>query len=402
MGIYYLSADGHDGNDGLTPETAWQTISHANQAMHPGDTLLFRRGDTFFGAVRPPRNASYGAYGEGGKPVISQYKTVLPGKWENCGENLWRIDLSDTCNFTGNIHDMDANAGFLLIDGQVHAVKRFAREDLAAQWEFYSGDTDMILWSETDPSAHEISIACNIRCVTFADGLRVENLIFDGTGGHGISGTVRGAYVGNCEFRNIGGSRLVGYPNPTTRYGNGVECWSNSANVIVENCVFTGIYDVAITMQGNGVRTGWENIILRNNIMYNCQQAFEIWSSFDENYPGTGFKNCRFENNLCLDSGYCWGYDVRPNKGVSCDLLLYHLECPACDVTVTGNVFSGARLCAVYKSGGCTQIPEGYRITGNTFILSEGEILCGRGRESDEEYNQFYARIAAENRILRR
>ena len=36
MGIYYLSADGHDGNDGLTPETAWQTISHANQAMHPG------------------------------------------------------------------------------------------------------------------------------------------------------------------------------------------------------------------------------------------------------------------------------------------------------------------------------------------------------------------------------
>lgn len=404
MAEYYISSAGRDDSDGLSPDTPWRTIEKLNQSVCNGDTVRFRCGDIFYGNIRPARGTTLTCYGSGEKPVISQYKFPLAHAWKSIGENLWRIDLADTDNFTGNVCDMDANAGFLLIDGVVHAVKRFAESDLANQWEFYSDDTSVTVFSHEHPAdlAEDIRIACNIRCVNFADGLTVENLVFDGTGGHGISGTVQGALIRNCDFINIGGSRLPGYPNPTTRYGNGVECWSDSSDVTVEDCTFTGIYDVAITMQGNEVKSGWKNMTFRRNLIYNCQQAFEIWSSYDSDYPGTGFVNCRFEDNVCLDSGYCWGYDVRPNKGVSCHLLLYHLECPLCDITVTGNIFSGARLAAIWKTGGCTQIPAGYRIAGNTFVLGKDEDLCNHGTESSDEYEDFCGRLRTENRIRRR
>lgn len=402
MAEYYLSAAGCDSSDGLSPETAWQTIFKLNQSICAGDTVRFRRGDTFYGNIRPPRGTFLTDYGTGEKPVISQYKFALKDAWEDCGGNLWRIDLTNTANYTGNVYDLDANAGFLLVDGVVYPVKRFEEADLADQWEFFSTDTAVIVYSREHPAAlaNEIGIACNIHCVIFNDNLRVENLAFNGTGAHGICGSVRGAVVRNCDFINLGGSLLPGYFRPNTRYGNGLECWTDSSDVLVEDCTFTGIYDVAITMQGNEVTSGWENMTFRRNLIYNCQQSFEIWSSGDK--PGTGFKNCRFEDNVCLDSGWCWGYDVRPNKDVSCHLLLYHLDCPLCDITVTGNLFSGARLCAVWKRGGCTQIPKEYRIVGNTFVLDREEELCNHGEESSEVYEAFIEQLRKDNRIRRK
>ena len=128
-----------------------------------------------------------------------------------------------------------------------------------------------------------------------------------GTGAHGLQGTVHNATIRNCEFHEIGGSELS-YVLKETRYGNGIECWTDSSDVLVENCRFSGIYDVAITMQGNEVTQGWTNMIFRNNVIWNCQQCFEIWSLGD--LPNPGFKNCVFENNVCIDSGYGWSYEV--------------------------------------------------------------------------------------------
>jgi len=46
--IYVSSSLGNDGNSGLTPYAPIQTIEHLNSfVLHPGDTVLFRRGDTW-------------------------------------------------------------------------------------------------------------------------------------------------------------------------------------------------------------------------------------------------------------------------------------------------------------------------------------------------------------------
>src|SRR5438128_7795044 len=50
-GTYYLDClNGSDGNDGLSPTSAWQTIPRVNQnSFGPGDSILLKRGCTWQG-----------------------------------------------------------------------------------------------------------------------------------------------------------------------------------------------------------------------------------------------------------------------------------------------------------------------------------------------------------------
>ncbi|MBR7185306.1 MAG: right-handed parallel beta-helix repeat-containing protein [Clostridia bacterium] len=406
MATYYLSANGCDSQDGLTPETAWKTIDKINQMLQGGDTVCLHCGDTFWGKIFPPREnvtgtpTTYTSYGEGPKPIVSQYKTALPDAWEDCGDGVWKLDLKNTAKFTGNVTELDTNVGFLNIDGSIYPRKCFSPDSLELQWDFWNDDRYVYVKSSADPAslARTICFACNIKCMRFADDLLVENIIFKGAGAHGISGTAHRAMVRNCEFHEIGGSQLPGFSVPNTRYGNGVECWTDSSDVLVENCRFSGIYDVAITMQGNRVKSGWINMTFRGNVMWNCQQCFEIWSSGE--LPETGFVNCVFEQNVCIDSGYCWGYAVRPYKLCAAHLLLYELKCPRCDIVIRNNTFWQARVSPIYKSGGPGQIPSDYRITGNTFFLSPGQDVAYRDGCTEDEYQAFYDRLRAENHLV--
>lgn len=79
---YYISNDGNDANDGLSPETAWATPYRAMTAdLGYGDAVLFERGGTWYISVEEnlgdtSRNHGYvdgvtvGAYGEGEKPIL--------------------------------------------------------------------------------------------------------------------------------------------------------------------------------------------------------------------------------------------------------------------------------------------------------------------------------------------
>lgn len=406
MATYYISAIGCDTNDGLTPETPWQTISKANSTLLGGDTVCFKRGDTFFGKIRAPRDndsgrpTRYTAYGEGTKPTVSQYKTAHSDAWENCGNGVWRIDLTDVSKFDGNQSELDTNVGFIKADGAIKPWKRFELDKLEGEWDFYNDKQYVYVKAQECPAnlAKDIKFACNIICMPFADNLWVEDIIFIGSGAHGISGTVNHATVKNCEFHEFGGSELTTYFRPGVRYGNGVECWTDSSDVLVENCKFSNIYDVAVTMQGNNATRGWVDITFRNNIMWNCQQAFEIWSGGE--LEGTGFQNCIFEGNVCIDSGFSWGHEVRANQQCSSHLLIYQLECPICDVTVRNNTFYNARVAPIVKSYGPQLIPSDYKIVGNLFMLAPKQDIALRVKTTDEEYQSFYDRIAESNQII--
>jgi hypothetical protein len=75
---YYVDATGgDDGNNGLSPVLAWQTITKVNAASLVGDSqVLFNRGDTFVGRIIPTHSGIdghsiiYGAYGIGDRPII--------------------------------------------------------------------------------------------------------------------------------------------------------------------------------------------------------------------------------------------------------------------------------------------------------------------------------------------
>ncbi len=62
---YHLSALGDDARDGLTPETAWQSLSRASTARYrPGDCLVLRAGDRFAGSLH------LGQGGDAQQPVV--------------------------------------------------------------------------------------------------------------------------------------------------------------------------------------------------------------------------------------------------------------------------------------------------------------------------------------------
>lgn len=87
--VYYISPDGCDDNDGLTPETAWATLDRAFETHWPvtrdflkyGDTVLLERGGTWYvssdehsgltsDAYNIVNGVTLGAYGEGERPVL--------------------------------------------------------------------------------------------------------------------------------------------------------------------------------------------------------------------------------------------------------------------------------------------------------------------------------------------
>jgi hypothetical protein len=94
---YYVDAtNGNDNNSGKTPENAWQSIFKVNGANFiAGDSVLFKRGETFRGNIVPVSgsasgNITYGAFGTGSKPKLfgSIQKNSL-SDWVNEGGNIW-------------------------------------------------------------------------------------------------------------------------------------------------------------------------------------------------------------------------------------------------------------------------------------------------------------------------
>lgn len=70
---YYVSPDGDDANDGLSPDTPWKTAAKVNESeLSEGDGVLFRRGDLWHGdmIVSYREGITYAAYGTGAKPAF--------------------------------------------------------------------------------------------------------------------------------------------------------------------------------------------------------------------------------------------------------------------------------------------------------------------------------------------
>jgi hypothetical protein len=94
---YYISNSGNDKNSGIAPELAWRTIHHLNVSfllVLPGDSILFKRGEIFFGTVTVTKSGQhnapivFSAYGNGSDPVITGFITI--NGWEKKEGNIWQ------------------------------------------------------------------------------------------------------------------------------------------------------------------------------------------------------------------------------------------------------------------------------------------------------------------------
>lgn len=108
---YYVAISGNDNHtasEASNPSTPWRTLSKINAVssiLRPGDSILFRRGDRFYGTLRITRSGTnakpivYGAYGEGPKPVLAG--NIPVNEWVPIGNGRYKANsqlLSEMIN----------------------------------------------------------------------------------------------------------------------------------------------------------------------------------------------------------------------------------------------------------------------------------------------------------------
>ena len=115
--IYIDATNGNDSNNGLSPDSAWQTISKVlsmSSSFDPGDSILFKRGEIWNGnriiSFTHPSGSlnhyiTYGAYGTGAKPIINIHTSQTPS-WVNKGDSVWTTITTAGARFFKNGTEM--------------------------------------------------------------------------------------------------------------------------------------------------------------------------------------------------------------------------------------------------------------------------------------------------------
>ena len=137
---YYFSAvSGDDSRSSIqarSPSTPWKTTGKLNSffsSLQPGDSVLLKRGETFFGSITVTKSGTaalpivIGAYGTGNKPVITSLVTLTG--WVSKGNGIWESynsSLGTTLNtvlLNGVAQEMGrypnsnvANKGYLILE----------------------------------------------------------------------------------------------------------------------------------------------------------------------------------------------------------------------------------------------------------------------------------------------
>ena len=279
---YFVSAQGNDSADGLSVATAWKSIGKVNSVtFQPGDRILFRKGDTFYGQIAVKGSGKEGnpitmsSYGDGpGRPVINL------GAAEGAGilmENVshWEVYGMEVVSFEpysigigrqGIVVRISAGGTFehfVIRDNYVHDI--WGQLGGNGLYVNYSSSailvhtarqaSGMAVTGSNEPTViNDVLIEgnriervdkCGIVCRGARNNVVVRGNYMDNIGGDGIF--VNGPYRGLIEFNEIHRSCMrAGFPDLPGDDGwwpHVAACWiQNTEETIMQ---FNEVYDTA-------------------------------------------------------------------------------------------------------------------------------------------------------------
>ena len=323
---YYVSASGNNSNTGLSETAAWQTIAKVNSAfinMVAGDSILFKRGDSFYGALTISKSGSSGkpivisAYGTGNKPIITGFVTAAA--WSSVSNGIYQAYIPAA----------KASLNMVTLNNQPQALGRYPNAADSnggyLKYENFSGSTsitDNELSTAINWTGAEVVIRKKLwvldRCkVTAHSG---TTLSFTNTNGSTYSGTANFGYFFQNDIRTLDQTGEW-YFNNSTKYiqmyfgntdpssytvnvstidtlltmvsqshinvsdivfegANGNAVYGTSGSFInIQNCDFINAGMNAINMQGTSnllIENCCTNNILNNAIVTNCSNASNV------------------------------------------------------------------------------------------------------------------------------
>ncbi len=430
---YYVSENGDDANDGLTPETAWRSLSKVNSfpATKPC-YVLFERGGVWRGQIKARENMTYTAYGEGAKPCL--YGSPLDG----ADPALWSLlpGTEDIWVFGKDMMDSGAlfiNGGEYITYKEIPSyiggkfVKRNApsedfdiAEALDNDLDFFCAacsnvNDDMPVVSSADcvgkvylkcsagnPGEVFDSIEFAPRANGFAVGgnnVHIDNFTIKYVGSHGIgSGTRNGLVVTNCELGCIGGG-IQGYnangktDHSVTRYGNAIEIYGGCDGYTVNHCYIYQIYDAGITPQYSNRESDsllmMENMDFSENLIEYCVYSIEFFHTVP-NSPESRMKNYKIHDNIMRFAGFGWG-NQRPDFGSQAHIKGWGHVNPSEDFVIYNNIFDRSGVMMVDTAFAGEEDKPVFR--DNVFIQYEAgtlsEALRAAGADLDNVLVQY-------------
>jgi hypothetical protein len=206
---YYVSNHGADQNDGRSPETAWAMLARVNRGpIRPGDRVLFRRNDQWRGQLTPTSGdaksgpVTYGAYGEGEKPLLlGSLARNDPKQWADEGNGVWVA------------RDFPRDVGNIIFGNDVACgVKKWEAADLRRDGDYWYDEARHLvkLRMGENPAKRYSCIECAICEHVINEDNRsyvvYENLTVKYGAAHGIGGgSTHHIVVRDCDFGLLGG-----------------------------------------------------------------------------------------------------------------------------------------------------------------------------------------------------
>ncbi|MBQ0150880.1 MAG: right-handed parallel beta-helix repeat-containing protein [Bacteroidales bacterium] len=385
---YYVSNEGDDSADGLSPESAWKTLDKVNNAaLGFGDKVLFRSGDIFRGGLEPMSGREgapimYGRYGRGVKPVIEpSYDASSEGDWEKVGDRLWRCEKPSEFELANVIF----NHGRKGCAWKEDRLDQLEGRDLHFTW--VKEEKAIYMVSDSNPASRFRSIEIAEKRHIINEGgchdVCYEGLWLRYGGAHGIGGSeVRRISIKDCDICWIGGSTLyIDNDGRGVRYGNGIELWSLAQDVLVEGCRVWECWDAGLTNQSNENGVCQKNIIYRSNKIWNCEYSFEYWQQGDN----ASTVNVVFEDNVCLNAGKGWGHTRRwnPNAG---HLMFYDTTAETEGFVVRNNIFRNTEDCGIRLFN--AWYPS-ILMEGNRWVIRRNLLCRYHGRPTSDLINKY-------------
>jgi len=285
---YYVSnSSGNDGNSGLTTAAPWKTIDKVNQkidsGLSAGDSILFKRGDTWTGGsyleidnidASAGSPVTFGAYGTGVRPIFD---------FMGLNNNDSEIYLASNKN--------------VVMEG-LHLTR--------------SNKTKIIIGMKFEPAPENHNYNVTLRdmqieglfggVIYFShNGILENSFIENNNVGQAVTSAHSGGFY-SSEFANvtIRSNKFCG--NGTSNvFDHNMYISSLSQNWLIENNEFCNASNFGIVIHGYNVK----NITIRNNNFHDNQHGIGVGGG----YGGGGqesFENVLIENNIFRNQSGSW------------------------------------------------------------------------------------------------
>ena len=332
---YYLnSISGNDSNDGLTPETAWQTLERAStEEYSAGEKLFLSTGCTFYGKLqlrvdgskdRPVIVSSYGPdNGNASLPLIDAKGYIAAIQIEN-GRHV-EISNLELIADAGTPVDTEASTsrygvlvvadepgqypGIQLINLKIHHI--FATENIDKDGMNPTSNMGMgigIMMNNENAKISNVLIeGCSIAMTghtgirifgygdnegsTYLDGVNIENNFLNHIGGPGM-------VPGRCENVVVRGNVVdhSGSSIDPRMHGRGSGIWPWTCNnVLIENNRFMHARGIADSC-GAHIDFNSKNVVVQYNLSMDNAGGFVEILGNDH--------NCCYRYNISINDGF--------------------------------------------------------------------------------------------------